>query len=109
MEAVRLAKITTGTYNAAGNYKIVYKTNLSGSEYRVLADSLNTQENYVLDASPAALRLASNEYVTEVMFVFGVVPRQLPAGRNAHDRLLRGVLGQRRQPIRQSGGCGRRL
>ena len=74
VEAVRLAKITTGTYNAAGNYKIVYKTNLSGSEYRVLADSLNTQQNYVLDASPVALRLASNEYITEVMFVFGVVP-----------------------------------
>ena len=74
VEAVRLAKITTGTYNAAGNYKIVYKTNLSGSEYRVLADSLNTQQNYVLDASPVALRLGSNEYITEVMFVFGVVP-----------------------------------
>ena len=40
----------------------------------MLADSLNTQQNYVLDASPVALRLASNEYVTEVMFVFGVVP-----------------------------------
>ena len=74
VEAVRLAKITTGTYNAPGNYKIVYKTNLSGSEYRVLADSLNTQQNYVLDTSPVALRLGSNEYVTEVMFVFGVVP-----------------------------------
>ena len=74
VEAVRLAKITTGTYNAAGSYKIVYKTNLSGSDYRVLADSLNTQQNYVLEASPVALRLASNEYVTEVMFVFGVVP-----------------------------------
>ena len=74
VEAVRLAKITTGTYNATGSYKIVYKTNLSGSDYRVLADSLNTRQNYVLDASPVALRLASNEYVTEVMFVFGVVP-----------------------------------
>ena len=74
VEAVRLAKITTGTYNAPGNYKIVYKTNLSGGEYRVLADSLNTQQNYVLEASPVALRLASNEYVTEVMFVFGTVP-----------------------------------
>lgn len=74
VEAVRLAKVTTGTYNAAGNYKIVYKTNLSNGEYRVLADSLNTQQNYVLDASPVALRMASNEYVTEVMFVFGVVP-----------------------------------
>ena len=74
VEAVRLAQITTGTYNAAGSYKIVYKTNLSGADYRVLADSLNTQQNYVLEASPVALRLASNEYVTEVMFVFGVVP-----------------------------------
>ena len=74
VEAVRLAKITTGTYNAAGSYKIVYKTNLSGADYRVLADSLNTQQNYVLEASPVALRLASNEYVTEVMFVFGIVP-----------------------------------
>ena len=71
---VRLAKITTGTYDAAGSYKIVYKTNLSNGEYRVLADNLNTQQNYVLDASPVALRLASNEYVTEVMVVFGVVP-----------------------------------
>ena len=74
VESLRLAKITTGTYNAVGNYKIVYKTNLSGSEYRVLADSLSTQQDYVLDASPVALRLGSNEYVTEVMFVFGVVP-----------------------------------
>ena len=81
---VRLAKITTGTYNAAGSYKIVYKTNLSNGEYRVLADNLNTQQNYVLDASPVALRLASNEYVTEVMVVFGVVPanfRQVEAPR----------------------------
>ncbi|MFR6096198.1 MAG: hypothetical protein ACLUIW_13270 [Dysosmobacter welbionis] len=28
----------------------------------------------MLDASPVALRLASNEYVTEVMFVFGQAP-----------------------------------
>lgn len=74
VEVVRLAKVTTGTYNADGSYKIVYRTNLSGSEYRVLADSLDTRQNYVLEASPVALRLASNEYVTEVMFVFGVVP-----------------------------------
>lgn len=73
VEAVRLSKIITGTYNAPGNYKIVFKTNLSG-DYRTLADSLNTQRNYTLDASPMALRLASNEYVTEVMFVFGTVP-----------------------------------
>ena len=69
-----LQKIVTGTWNVPGSYKIVYKTTLSGDTYRVLADNLSTQQNYVLDASPVALRLGSNEYVTEVMFVFGVVP-----------------------------------
>jgi hypothetical protein len=72
--AVRLSQIITGTYNVAGNYKIVYRTNLSGSEYRTLADNLSTQKNYTLVATPVALQLASNEYVTEVMMVFGVVP-----------------------------------
>ena len=72
--AVRLDKIITGTYNAPGNYKIVYKTNLSNGNYRTLADNLSTQRNYVLDASPAALGLAANEYVTEFMVSFGVVP-----------------------------------
>jgi len=71
--AVRLDKIVTGTWNAFGNYKIVYKTNYS-SEYKLLADSLSTAKNYVLDASPAALGLANGEYVTEFMAVFGVVP-----------------------------------
>lgn len=71
---VRLSSITTGTYNVQGSYKLVYLTNLSGGEYRTLADNLSTRQNYVLDASPTTLRLASNEYVTEVMAVFGVVP-----------------------------------
>ena len=72
--ALRLDKIVTGTYNVQGNYKIVYKTNLSGETYRVIADNLSTSRNSVVAASPAALGLASGEYVTEVMFVFGVVP-----------------------------------
>lgn len=79
-----LDKIVTGTYNVQGNYKIVYLTNLSGGTYRTLADNLNTMQNYVLDASPAALGLASNERVTEFMVVFGVVPgsfRQVEAPR----------------------------
>ena len=72
-QAVRLDKIVTGTYNVQGNYKIVFKTNLNG-EYRTMYDNLSTQQNNVLDASPAALGLASNEYVTEFMVSFGVVP-----------------------------------
>ena len=72
-QAVRLDKIVTGTYNVPGNYKVVYKTNLN-QNYRTMYDNLSTQQNYVLDASPAALGLASNEVITEFMVVFGVVP-----------------------------------
>ena len=69
---VQLSKVVTGTYNQQLSYKIVYKTNLKDS-YQTLADSLSTTKNYVLEASPAALGLASNERVTEIMFVFGTV------------------------------------
>ena len=71
--AVRLTSVVTGTYNFPGTYKIVYKTNTSG-DYLTLADSLSTSQNYTLAASPVALGLASNERVTEIMFVFGQVP-----------------------------------
>ena len=84
VKAVRLQTIYTGTWNTPGNYKIVYRTNLSGDTWRTLADNLSTSKNYVLDASPAALGLATNEYVTEFMAAFGIVPanfRQVEAPR----------------------------
>ena len=84
VKAVRLQTIYTGTWNTPGNYKIVYKTNLSGESWRTLADNFSTSKNYVLDASPAALGLAANEYVTEFMAAFGIVPanfRQVEAPR----------------------------
>ena len=84
VKAVRLQTIYTGTWNTLGNYKIVYRTNLSGGTWRTLADNLSTSKNYVLDASPAALGLAANEYVTEFMAAFGIVPanfRQVEAPR----------------------------
>ena len=84
VKAVRLQTIYTGTWNTPGNYKIVYRTNLSGGTWRTLADNLSTSKNYVLDASPAALGLAANEYVTEFMAAFGTVPanfRQVEAPR----------------------------
>ena len=83
-QAVRLDKIITGTYNVPGNYKVVYQTNLSGGTWRTMYDNLSTMQNYTLDASPAALGLASNEYVTQFMVSFGVVPanfRQVEAPR----------------------------
>ena len=84
VKAVRLQTIYTGTWNTPGNYKIVYRTNLSGDAWRTLADNLSASKNYVLDASPAALGLAANEYVTEFMSAFGIVPanfRQVEAPR----------------------------
>ena len=72
-DAVRLDKIITGTWSAKLNYRVVFKTNIN-SNYRTLADNLSTAKNNTLDASPAALGLARNEYITEFMFVFGTVP-----------------------------------
>ena len=69
---VRLDTVVTGTYNFPGAYKITYRVN--GGEYRTLADNLSTAQNYTLAASPAALGLAANERVTEIMFVFGQAP-----------------------------------
>ena len=83
-QAVRLDQIITGTYNVAGNYKVVYQTNLSGGTWRTMYDNLSTMQSYTLDASPTALGLASNEYVTAFMVSFGVVPanfRQVEAPR----------------------------
>ena len=69
---VRLDTVVTGTYNFPGTYKITYRVN--GGEPRTLADNLSTQKNYTLAASATALGLASNERVTEIMFVFGQAP-----------------------------------
>ena len=102
VKAVRLQTIYTGTWNTPGNYKIVYRTNLSRDTWRTLADNLSTSKNYVLDASPAALGLASNEYVTEFMAAFGIVPptsgrwrplawtaRHLPSSPEVRSSLIR--------------------
>ena len=73
-DAVRLDRIITGTWSHRLSYKIVYKTNTSGGEQRTLSDNLDSGRNHVIDASSIALGLAANEFVTEVMFVFGRVP-----------------------------------
>ena len=69
---VRLDTVVTGTYNFPGTYKVVYRVN--GGDHRTLADNLSTSKNYTLAASAAALGLAANERVTEIMFVFGQAP-----------------------------------
>ena len=71
-DTVRIAEIHTGTFNEILNYRITYRTNLTGS-YRVLTDNLSTQVNH--DISCAIPGLAANEYITAVRFEFGTVQK----------------------------------
>ena len=71
-EAVRLKTIFTGTWNESLTYSVTYKTNQK-SNYRVLAANLTSQTSHTLDCTPAALKLAANEYITDIRFEFGTV------------------------------------
>ena len=70
-DIARAATLTTGTYSARLNYRILYKTNYSAS-YQVLASNLLTSNNYsfALNAIPTQ----AGEVVTDVYFDFGKVP-----------------------------------
>ena len=67
----RATVLTTGTYSARLNYRILYKTNYSAS-YQVLASNLLTSNSYsfALNAIPTQ----AGEVVTDVFFDFGKVP-----------------------------------
>ena len=74
----------------SGDGSVLYEMELYPGECLVLGqkndmeENADTMQNYTLDASPAALGLASNEYVTQFMVSFGVVPsnfRQVEAPR----------------------------
>ena len=67
----RATVLTTGTYSARLNYRILYKTNYSAS-YQVLASNLLTSNSYsfALNAIPTQV----GEVVTDVFFDFGKVP-----------------------------------
>ena len=67
---IRLKEIVTGTWNQDVNYSITYKTNLN-TEDRILAENLNSKENYKLDCTNIGLQ--ENEYITEYTFNFGRV------------------------------------
>lgn len=72
-DAVRLTRLVTGTYSTTQTCKVTFTTNLN-SQWRTAYDNLSTAKNYTLDMSSAALGLASNEYVTQFMLSFGIVP-----------------------------------
>ena len=71
VDAVRLNKIVTGTYNQSLKYKIVVATNKGNT--KVIADNLSTTKNNVIDCSPASLGLKNDEFVTNFTFMFGTV------------------------------------
>ena len=70
-DAARAMVISTGTYSARLNYRILYKTNYT-STYQVLASNLITTSAYSFSLS--AIPMQAGEYVTDVYFDFGKVP-----------------------------------
>jgi uncharacterized repeat protein (TIGR01451 family) len=71
VDAVRLTKIITGTFNQSLKYKILITTNKGDT--KTIADNLSTTKNNVIDCSNASLGLKNDEFVTSVTFVFGTV------------------------------------
>lgn len=67
-DAVRAGTLFTGTWTGTGNYNISYSTNKS--DYRRLASDLSPIANYSYDLSSTALKLAADEYVTNIRFEF---------------------------------------
>lgn len=71
VDAVRLNKIVTGTYNQSVKFKIMANTNKG--EAIIIADNLSTTMNNVIDCTPASLGLSNDEFVTSFSLVFGNV------------------------------------
>lgn len=70
-DVARATILTTGTYSARLNYRVLYKTNYQSS-YQVLASNLLTSNNYSFNLN--AIPLQAGEAVTDVYFDFGKVP-----------------------------------
>ncbi len=70
-DAVKPTTLTTGTYSARLNYRILYKTNYM-SGYQVLASNLLTGNNYSFALN--AIPMQVGEVVTDIYFDFGKVP-----------------------------------
>ena len=70
-DVARPMTLTTGTYSARLNYRILYKTNYNAS-YQVLASNLLTSNNYSFALN--AIPMQAGEVVTDIYFDFGKVP-----------------------------------
>ena len=70
-DTARVTTLTTGTYSARLNYRILYRTNYNAS-YQVLASNLLTSNNYSFALN--AIPMQAGEVITDVYFDFGKVP-----------------------------------
>lgn len=70
-DIARATVLTTGTYSARLNYRVLYKTNYT-ADYQVLASNLLTTTNYSFALN--AIPMQAGEVVTDVYFDFGKVP-----------------------------------
>ena len=70
-DVARATVLTTGTYSARLNYRILYRTNYTAS-YQVLASNLLTSNNYSFALN--AIPMQAGEVVTDIYFDFGKVP-----------------------------------
>ena len=70
-DVARATVLTTGTYSARLNYRILYRTNYSAN-YQVLASNLLTSNNYSFALN--AIPMQAGEVVTDIYFDFGTVP-----------------------------------
>jgi uncharacterized repeat protein (TIGR01451 family) len=71
VDAVRLNRIVTGTYNQSLKYKVIAATNKGNAI--ILADNLSTTQNNVINCAPSAIGLQSDEFVTSFTLMFGTV------------------------------------
>jgi len=78
--AVRADRLITGTYSHSLRYRVMARTS-RGNEI-VVADNLSTLRNNVIELRPVHLGLAANEYITEIILLFG----QVPAGFTSVER-----------------------
>ena len=69
-DVARATTLTTGTYSARLNYRILYKTNYTAN-YQVLASNLLTSNNYSFALN--AIPMQAGEVITDIYFDFGKV------------------------------------
>lgn len=69
-DVARATVLSTGTYSARLNYRVLYKTNFTSS-YQVLASNLLTSNNYSFALN--AIPMQAGEVVTDIYFDFGKV------------------------------------